>query len=102
MGISNVNDHVTQRSTHRAADGTVVTGPCRVYYVALVANGSNDVEVTLYDNTAASGDDRIQINALTSAGRSFNFGQTGVYFSTGLHIAASAGFQDLVVTYAAE
>ena len=42
-----------QKTAHLAADGQLVTGPCRV--TSLQAKGGSNCVVILYDNTSAAG-----------------------------------------------
>ena len=42
-----------QRTAHRAADGQLVTGPCRV--TSIQAAGASGSTIILYDGTSASG-----------------------------------------------
>ena len=78
-----------QKTAHLAADGQLVTGPCRV--TSLQAKGGSNCVVILYDNTSAAG-----------TAHTFKFGTeglevyvpgSGIKFKTGvfLDLTASGG-----------
>ena len=75
-----------QRTAHLAADGQLVTGPCRV--TSIQAAGAASSTVVLYDGTSASGDSH-----------SFKFGTeglevyvpgSGIKFKTGVFLDLTA------------
>jgi len=102
MGISNVNDHVTQRSLLRTVSGLVVTGPCRIYGIYVTTFTTTNGEITVYDNTSAAGDNWFQINFPDDTSRHFDFGPTGMKFETGLFIAGTGTVIDMELFYVAE
>ena len=75
-----------QRTAHLAADGQLVTGPCRV--TSLQAKGGSNCVVILYDNTSAAG-----------TAHTFKFGTeglevyvpgSGIKFKTGVFLDLTA------------
>ena len=76
-----------QKTAHLAADGQLVTGPCRV--TSIQAAGASGGAVVLYDNTSASG-----------TSHTFKFGTEGLdVFIPGSGIKFKTGvFLDLTAT----
>ena len=76
-----------QKTAHLAADGQLVTGPCRV--TSLQAKGGSNCVVILYDNTSAAG-----------TAHTFLFGEEGLQiFIPGSGIRFKTGvFLDLTNT----
>ena len=75
-----------QKTAHLAADGQLVTGPCRV--TSLQAKGGSNCVVILYDNTSAAG-----------TAHTFKFGTeglevyvpgSGIKFKTGVFLDLTA------------
>ena len=53
--LQNVDALLSESSGEKSASALINTGECVVTGVKVITNGSNDVTVTLYDNTEASG-----------------------------------------------
>jgi len=92
-------------STGLSASGIAVTGSGRFHGLIIKCDGTNDVTVNVYDNTAASGtqliptdsvfDGTIRLNSISIS--------PGVEYSTGLYIKiAGSGTTEIMVFYNAD
>jgi hypothetical protein len=101
MGFS-VNDIRYASHDVAIADATNITGgPCRIYGMGVSAAAAV-ATLTIYNNSAASGADAIQLNSLGNASNEFDFGHTGIRFDTNLSIASTGTPDALWVAYKAE
>ena len=71
-----------QRTAHLAADGQLVTGPCRV--TSLQAKGGSNCVVILYDNTSAAG--TAHTFKFDTEGLQIYFPGSGIKFKTGVFL----------------
>ena len=71
-----------QKTAHLAADGQLVTGPCRV--TSLQAKGGSNCVVILYDNTSAAG--TAHTFKFDTEGLQIYFPGSGIRFKTGVFL----------------
>jgi hypothetical protein len=76
----------------------VFTGPCVLLGVAITASSAGSERAVVYDNTAASGTDVIEIRAAASDTQSVNL-WPGIRFSTGIRLATGGATQDWVAVW---
>ena len=71
-----------QKTAHLAADGQLVTGPCRV--TSLQAKGGSNCSVILSDNTSAAGTAHTFL--FDTEGLQIYFPGSGIRFKTGVYL----------------
>ena len=71
-----------QKTAHLAADGQLVTGPCRV--TSLQAKGGSNCVVILYDNTSAAG--TAHTFKFDTEGLQIYFPGSGIKFKNGVFL----------------
>ena len=71
-----------QKTAHLAADGQLVTGPCRV--TSIQAQGGTNCIVKLYDNTSAAG--TVHEFKFDTEGLQIYFPGSGIKFKTGVFL----------------
>tara|TARA_R110002167_G_scaffold151058_5_gene344886 strand:+ start:687 stop:968 length:282 start_codon:yes stop_codon:yes gene_type:complete len=71
-----------QKTGHLAADGQLVTGPCRV--TSIQAKGGTNCSVILYDNTSAAGTSHTFL--FDTEGLSVYVPGSGIRFKTGVFL----------------
>ncbi len=71
-----------QKTAHLAADGQLVTGPCRV--TSIQAKGGTNCSVILYDNTSAAGTAHTFL--FDDEGLQVYIPGSGIKFKTGVYL----------------
>ena len=71
-----------QKTAHLAADGQLVTGPCRV--TSIQAQGGTNCVVKLYDNTSAAG--TVHEIKFDDEGLQLYIPGSGIRFKTGVYL----------------
>lgn len=78
-----IADKLGYRKVTQAAPATVKSGPAGLFGIVVVASTAGTV--TVYDNTAASGDILFTKTAL-AVGETIHFGGNGIAAKSGLHV----------------
>lgn len=96
------NDLRTKGLKYATAGADITSGgACRVMGI-LVSGGAGAGSVQVYNATATSGTDVIQVNVLANDSTYVSFAPNGVYFDTGLSLEETGTPDDGVVFYIAE
>jgi hypothetical protein len=100
--MHSVNDILSSSRTLSVTTGNaIVTGPCRIFSMAVSAAAGATGVLTIYNALTATGTS-IQIKAPATGSSQFTFGREGIRFDTGLTIASSGTPDGTAVTYLAE
>lgn len=87
------------RSAELTGNSAVYTGRCVFHGIAVATDGTNDVTVTLYDNTAASGGKVVPTFKVTGSDNLGGIVGIDSICDTGLYLAMSGGSPKAVVYY---
>ena len=93
---------IRAKHSKKTVSGVIITGESHFFGFTLGTDGINDPTVTLYDNTAASGDEIVPTTTYDASALGLNGMLLGnpLYCANGIYVELSAaGTKEIVIYY---